>query len=78
LFVFYQTNFPSSHRALRWKLVWKVLQIDTAAKPEVDVAFWAVLVTAADGSFKLAKEGKVVIEEIQHGNHNSYSYKLNQ
>jgi hypothetical protein len=33
-------------------------------------------VAAADVSCKLAKEGKVVIKETQHGNRARYAYEL--
>jgi hypothetical protein len=43
-------HFSFANGALRWKLVLKVLQVETANKAHVDVALWAVSAAAADGS----------------------------
>lgn len=43
-------KFATTHRALCWKVVLNVLQVKLAHEAEVDVAFWAVSVAAADGS----------------------------
>jgi hypothetical protein len=42
-------KFSATHRALRWKFLLKVLQIYATDQAEVNLAFGAMAVAAADG-----------------------------